>query len=85
MSEIVKRVEEALQRSIEDELPVQHVGDVDGRPIYAFRLDLLARAAIAAMSKPTEAMEIAAGRDYCSDDHYDPLRTWQIMIATALK
>lgn len=44
-----------------------------------------ARAAIGAMREPTEAMEIAAGRDNLRGDHYAPGEAWRIMIDEALR
>ena len=43
------------------------------------------RAALVAAREPTEAMQIRAGRDHCSDDHYDPEQTWEMMIDAALE
>lgn len=43
------------------------------------------RAVLFEAREPTEEMEIAAGRDHCSDDHYEPRETWKLMIDKALE
>lgn len=87
MSEMVERVARALCRttiSRPDYNPVDVDRNVDEKwPLFADH----ARAAIAAMRKPTTLMLIAAGRtdSGCELEFHDSEQVWQAMVDEALK